>query len=51
MIERVRKKQMKKLTAIMLLAAMTTGLMACGDTKTEQKKADIFHLGMIKCST
>lgn len=31
---------MKKLTAIMLLAAMTTGLMACGDTKTEQKKAD-----------
>lgn len=32
---------MKKLAAIMLLAAMTTGLMACGDTKTEQKKADI----------
>ena len=31
---------MKKLTAIMLLAAMTTGLMACGDTKTEQKTAD-----------
>lgn len=31
---------MKKLTAIILLAAMTTGLMACGDTKTEQKKAD-----------
>lgn len=31
---------MKKLTAIMLLAAMTTGLMACGDTKAEQKKAD-----------
>ena len=31
---------MKKLTAIMLLAAMTIGLMACGDTKTEQKTAD-----------
>lgn len=31
---------MKKLTAIMLLAAMTTGLMACGDTKAEQKTAD-----------
>ena len=31
---------MKKLTAVMLLAAMATGLMACGDTKTEQKKAD-----------
>lgn len=31
---------MKKLTAIMLLAAMTTGLMACGDTKTEQNATD-----------
>lgn len=31
---------MKKLTAIMLLAAMSAGLMACGDTKTEQKSAD-----------
>ena len=31
---------MKKLTAIMLLAAMTIGLIACGDTKTEQKTAD-----------
>lgn len=31
---------MKKLTAIMLLATMTTGLMACGDTKTEQKSTD-----------
>ena len=31
---------MKKLTAIMLLAAMSAGLMACGDTKTEQKLAD-----------
>ena len=31
---------MKKLAAIMLLAAMTTGLIACGDTKTEQKTAD-----------
>ena len=31
---------MKKLAAIMLLAAMTIGLIACGDTKTEQKTAD-----------
>lgn len=31
---------MKKLTAIMLLAAMTTGLMACGDAKTEQNVTD-----------
>lgn len=31
---------MKKLTAIMLLAAMTTGLMACGDTKIEQNATD-----------